>query len=93
MDLPREYATVDLYLASYLKARGLKLASVQRDGRRSSFIFRDRPERKQIVADFYNDVPMGIGAFIHALQDLKAAIHNWNESQPARQVSAQRRWT
>lgn len=78
MDLPQEYTTADLYLASYLKARGLKLASIEREGKRSRFIFSDKPERRELVADFYNDVPMGISAFIHALEDLKGALHNWN---------------
>ena len=77
MDLPQEYTTVDLYLASYLKALGLKLASIEREGKRSRFVFSDKPERKQMVADFYNDVPIGISAFIHSLEDLKGAIHNW----------------
>jgi len=80
MELPQEYTTVDLYLASYLKARGLKLASIEREGKRSRFIFSDKPERREMVTDFYNDVPMGISAFIHALEDLKGAIHNWNGS-------------
>lgn len=82
MDLPQEYATNDLYLASYLKARGLKLAAVDRDGKRSRFVFKDGPERRQIVSDFYNDD--GINAFTHALQDLKAAIHNWDGVQAER---------
>ncbi len=84
MDLPQEYATNDLYLASYLKARGLKLAAVEKDGRRSRFVFHDGPGRGQMVADFYNDVPIGVNAFTHALQDLKAAIHNWDGTSPAR---------
>lgn len=84
MDLPQEYAINDLYLASYLKARGLKLAAVDRDGKRSRFVFHDGPERQQMVTDFYNDAPIGIAAFTHALQDLKAAIHNWNGVSPAR---------
>ena len=84
MDLPQEYATVDLYLASYLKARGLKLASIEREGKRSRFVFLDKPDRREMVADFYNDVPVGISAFIHALEDLKGAIHNWNGLAPAK---------
>ena len=91
MDLPQEYTTVDLYLASYLKALGLKLASIEREGKRSRFVFLDKPERKQMVADFYNDVPMGINVFVHALQDLKAAIHTWDGASPAREGNVQRR--
>lgn len=78
MNLPQEYAINDLYLASYLRARGLRLVSIQREGRRSCFIFQDRPERNSMVSDFYDNVPIGINAFIHALEDLKGAIHNWH---------------
>jgi len=84
MDLPQEYAVTDLYLASYLKARGLQLADVQKDGRRSRFVFRDAPERSQMVTDYGNDVPFKISSFIHAMQDLKSFIHNWNGVSPAR---------
>ena len=84
MELPQEYTTADLYLASYLKARGLKLAAIEREGKRSRFVFSDTPARRAMVVDFYNDVPVGIGAFVHALEDLKGAIHNWNGSIQAR---------
>lgn len=90
MDLPQEYATNDLYLASYLKARGMKLAAVQKDGRRSRFVFQDAAERQQMVSDYYNDLPFRISSFIHALQDLKGAIHNWNGTP---EVPAPRRAT
>ncbi len=87
MELPQEYATNDLYLASYLKARGLKLAAVERDGKRSRFVFQEGPNRRQMVIDFYNDVPIGINAFTHALQDMKASIHNWDGVSSARGMS------
>jgi hypothetical protein len=86
MDLPQEYATNDLYLASYLKARGLKLATIERDGKRSRFVFHDEPNRGQMVTDYYNDLPFRISTFIHAMQDLKAAIHHWEGVQSARAV-------
>lgn len=76
MDLPQEYATNDLYLASYLKARGLKLAAVEKDGRRSRFVFQDAPERRKLMMDYINDVPLGVSGFVHALRDLKMAIHS-----------------
>lgn len=76
MDLPQEYATTDLYLASYLKSRGLKLAAVEKDGKRSRFVFHDGPERTRMISDFYSNGEISV--YIHALQDLKAAIHNWN---------------
>lgn len=92
MDLPTEYAVNDLYLASYLKARGMKLAAVQKDGRRSLFVFRDAPERSRFVSDYTNDVPIGVSSFIHALKDLKAAIHTWDGPSPARETDVHKRW-
>ncbi len=87
MELLQEYATNDLYLASYLKARGLKLAAVEKDGKRSRFVFHDVPDRTQMVTDFYNDAPFRISAFIHAMQDLKASIHNWEGVSSAKGIN------
>jgi len=86
MDLPQEYATNDLYLASYLKASGLKLAAVQKDGRRSLFIFTDSPERPKLMMDYINDVPIGVASFVHALRDLKMAIHSGDGAPPERRA-------
>ena len=93
MDMPQEYATNDLYLASYLKAQGMKLADVQKDGRRSTFVFHDAPERSDFVSDYINDAPIGISGFVHALKDLKTAIHAWNGSDPSSPEGArEQRW-
>ncbi len=85
-----EYETNNLYLASYLKARGLTLAAVRKDGRRSRFAFEDTAERQQFVSDFFND--KDIAGFIHALKDLKSAIHTWNGTAPAEESGLQQRW-
>ena len=71
------YATNDLYLASFLKAQGLKLVGTEREGRRVSFVFEDRPDRKSAVSAFYNDGVVRVNDFTHALQDLKAVVYNW----------------
>ncbi len=71
------YATSDFYLASFLKARGLRLVATERDGRKVSFIFEDRSDRGSLIRDFYNDGEVKVNAFTHAIQDLKGVIYNW----------------
>jgi hypothetical protein len=73
----QRYETSDFYLASFLKARGMRLADTTREGRRVTFVFEDRDDRRGLVASFYNDGQVGVNAFTHAIQDLKAVVHNW----------------
>ena len=68
------YETNDFYLGCYLKSRGMKISHIKRDGRRSTFVFEDNPERKELIQAFYNDE--FVNGFVHAVQDLKAAVFN-----------------
>lgn len=70
------YETTDLYLGCFLKARGLKLRDARRDGRRTTFVFEDRPERPELIREFYNDGTVRVNDFKNALQDLKAIVYN-----------------
>lgn len=70
------YETTDLYLGAFLKARGVRLLDIKRDGRRATFVFEDRPDRSAMVMGFYNDEVVRISDFKNALQDLKAATFN-----------------
>jgi len=70
------YTTTDFYLSAFLKARGLKLINTEREGRRTTFIFEDRGDRKQLVLEFYNDGKVEVNAFKNAIQDLRAIIYN-----------------
>jgi len=72
----KTYASTDFYLSAYLKAKGLRLLDVERDGRRATFIFEDREDRKDLIKSFYNDGTVEINAFKNAIQDLKAATYN-----------------
>jgi len=72
----KTYASTDFYLSAYLKAKGLKLLDVERDGRRATFMFEDREDRKELIKAFYNDGTVHINAFKNAIQDLKAATYN-----------------
>jgi hypothetical protein len=71
------YGTTDLYLASFLKARGMRLLRTEREGRRATFVFQNRIDREDLLRDFYNDGQIQINAFVHAMQDLKAVVYNW----------------
>lgn len=70
------YETTDLYLGAYLKARGLSLLDRRLDGRRVTFVFSDRTDRRFLVTEFYGNGEVYVNDFVHALQDLKAVIYN-----------------
>ncbi len=70
------YETTDLYLSTFLKARGLVLLDRKLDGRRVTFVFEDQPHRKSLVLEFYGNGQVRVNDFVHALQDLKAAVYN-----------------
>ncbi|MEW6009577.1 MAG: DUF5659 domain-containing protein [Candidatus Omnitrophota bacterium] len=76
MQVKNTYSTVDFYLASFLKARGLKIVNVKKENGRSVFIFEDIRERENCVRDYYNNGLIEVGKFKSALQDLKSIIHN-----------------
>ena len=71
------FTTSDFYLAAFLKARGLFIRELEREGRRSIFVFEDCAERPDLVREFYNGGTVCVNAFTHAIQDLKSVIHNW----------------
>ena len=69
----KTYQTSDLYLAAFLRARGMFIADVEREGRRSIFCFRDTPDRGELVREFFNDG--FVNAYKNALVDLKSMIY------------------
>lgn len=72
----KEFASSDLYLCSYLKAKGLKLHDYQRQGRKVVFIFQDTPDRPNFEKEFFNGGMVEIRSFLHALKDLRAIIYD-----------------
>lgn len=72
----RTYATSDIWLAAYLKAKGMTLSGTEREGRRCVFLFEDRPDREHLVLDFVNRGVVEIAPYRHALDDLKAVVYN-----------------
>ena len=72
----KTYSTSDLYLSAYLKSRKMKIVDKEIDGRRTTFIFEDAANRVDLVRDFYNEGPVNITDYIHALQDVKSIVFN-----------------
>ena len=70
------YATSDLYLSAYLKAKGLRLIDKRKEGDRFVFIFDDRNDRRALIQEFFNDGLVNITAFKNAIQDLKTMVFN-----------------
>jgi hypothetical protein len=71
------FETTDFYLASYLRCAGYALLGLRREGTRAVFIFTDRPERRSTVMAFYaNQGSVPPLAFVGAIRNLKALIHN-----------------
>ena len=70
------YSTNDLWLATFLKAKGLKIIRIEGNNRRAVFVFKDTPERKDLIEEFYNNGPVGITLIKNAMADLKSAIFN-----------------
>jgi len=69
----KEYATSDLYLAAFLKCSGLKLLRTEKEGRKAVFIFRDIPQRRNLVLKFVNDTAVcKVKKYRTALRDLKS---------------------
>ena len=71
-----DFSTSDLYLAAFLKAKGLKLIDKKTEGKKVFFIFEDRKDREDLVRQFFNDGLVNITAFKSAIQDLKTMIFN-----------------
>jgi len=71
------FDTTDFYLACFLRCAGYDLEDVRREGRRSVFVFRDRPERKAEMLAFYrNEGAVKPLAFVETIKSMKALIHN-----------------
>lgn len=71
------FSTTDLYLAAFLESKGLELLDVQRQPgtRRCLFLFRDRPDRTEVVASYWADEPVGARSFVAACKELKQRVY------------------
>ncbi len=70
----------DLYLAAFLLTKGMRFLRIERlseRDRKNRFIFEDRLDREDMVRAFVAEGLVKVKDFRHALDDLKALIHNW----------------
>jgi len=70
------YSTNDLWLSTFLKAKGLKIIRIEGNNRRAVFVFEDTTDRKDLIEEFYNNGSIGITLIKNAMADLKSAIFN-----------------
>jgi hypothetical protein len=55
----------------------MEIADVKKDGSKTTFLFKDIPERKQLTIDFYNDHNcISAKKLLGALRDLKSITFN-----------------
>jgi len=71
-----EYPTTDFWLSAFLKAKGFNIIKVKKDKGRSVFIFENRPDREDLIREYYNNGLIEVSLFKNAVQDLKSIIHN-----------------
>lgn len=80
------YRSSDLYLAGFLKAKGLYLEGIEKDGDKITFVFRGDSKRiQESVNGFYNDSSVGVLSFKAALHDLRSIIFNQRRSTFSRE--------
>lgn len=72
------YETKDLYIAAFLRARGLELVGTRRNGSRVFFCFRGKNEAENLTRDFLNGAQVDVSLYTKAIQDLKTIIFSQN---------------
>lgn len=75
----QSFRTPDLYLAAFLKIRGVILDGSERERGRTIFIFQQKDVIEGLIRDYYNDAAVPVLAYKGALRDLKAIIHGSRE--------------
>jgi len=70
------YRTQTMYLAIWLKMKGLKFSSIDRSKPRLTFVFEDSPEREALVKEYYAQ-PL-IQEFVGAINDMKTEMYAEN---------------
>jgi hypothetical protein len=71
-----DFKTSDLYLASYIKSKGITLRNIEREGRRVFFIFADDGKLKDVISDYYNGGQVGALTYKANLAELRSLIFN-----------------
>lgn len=70
------FFTSDIWLAAFLKAKGIKLDRIEGESRKALFVFENPENGVDLIRQFYNDSQIGILAIKNAMADVKSAIFN-----------------
>ena len=71
------FRTQDLYLASFLMARGVKLIKVEKSGSIATFVFENQEPMERVVTSFYNNKELvNANRLISSIRDLKSLVRN-----------------
>ena len=70
------YSTTDLWLAAFLKIKGMRIARIEGEVRRAIFIFQDVEIREKLVQELYNGGEVSVIEIKNAMTSLKSAIFN-----------------
>lgn len=70
-----EFVTPDLYLASFLLARGNRVARTLPVGSRFEFSFNGGVSLDSDKSDYYNNEAVGVRDFVSAIFTLKRVMH------------------
>ena len=76
---PPPYKVSDLYLASFLRARGVTFFRAEKEGKKILFLFEHRSDLDRLVQDFYNNSPIPVVDYRNSLRDFKALIMQLRE--------------
>jgi len=68
------YKVSDLYLAAYLRARGVTFFRAEVNQRKVLFLFEHRADIERLVQDFFNNSPIPVVDYRNSLRDFKALI-------------------
>jgi hypothetical protein len=73
---PYVFRTTDLSLSAFLRTKGHRLLSMERDQNKGVFVFADTQELREDVLRWGNDTPVLLAArvFINTLRDLKGMV-------------------
>ncbi len=70
------FFTSDIWIAAWLKAKGLKINRIEGESRRAVFVFENTENGEDLIKQFYSDSQIGILAIKNAMADVKSAIFN-----------------
>lgn len=68
----------DFYLASFLRAKGFDLLTIERGNpHRASFVFKDEENRQSLVEDFlFGHASIEPKSFVSAIKELKQLLYS-----------------